>query len=88
MGMEALFTSSIPAGSGVSSSAALIVASTLAFLVVNGKLSSVTKGDLIGMSILNEKKVGVHSGGYANKQRWPICTHAFESTGWINLRLC
>jgi galactokinase len=64
VGMEALFTSNIPAGSGVSSSAALIVASTLAFLVVNGKLSSVTKGDLIGMSILNEKKVGVHSGGF------------------------
>ena len=64
VGMEALVTSNIPAGSGVSSSAALIVASTLAFLVVNGKLSSVTKGDLIGMSIQNEKKVGVHSGGF------------------------
>lgn len=63
LGMQAMFTSNIPAGSGVSSSAALIVASTLAFLVVNGKLASVTKGDLVGMSILNEKKVGVHSGG-------------------------
>lgn len=67
LGMEALFTSNIPAGSGVSSSAALIVASTLAFIVVNGKASSVTKGDLVGMSILNEKKVGVHSGGFVLK---------------------
>lgn len=58
-----LVTSTVPAGSGVSSSAALIVASTLAFLVINGKLSSVTKGDLVEMSVGNEKKVGVHSGG-------------------------
>ncbi|PVF95540.1 Galactokinase [Serendipita vermifera] len=63
IGMEALFTSTIPAGSGVSSSAALIVASTLAFLVVNNKLSTVTKGDLVGLSVGNEKKVGVNSGG-------------------------
>lgn len=58
--MDALFTSTIPAGSGVSSSAALIVASTLAFLVINEKLSSVTKGDLVSMSVGNEKKVGVN----------------------------
>ncbi|KAG8812554.1 galactokinase [Serendipita sp. 399] len=63
VGMEALFSSTIPAGSGVSSSAALIVASTLAFLVVNDKLSAITKGDLIGMSVGNEKRVGVNSGG-------------------------
>jgi galactokinase len=86
--MEALFTSNIPAGSGVSSSAALIVASTLAFLVVNGKLSSVSKGDLVGMSILNEKKVGVHSGGFVfelGPQHSIFIT--FESSEWINLRL-
>jgi galactokinase len=58
--MNALFTSTIPVASGVSSSAALIVASTLAFLVVNDKLSSITKGDLIGMSVGNEKKVGTN----------------------------
>lgn len=65
--MDALFTSTIPAGSGVSSSAALIVASTLAFLVVNDKLSSISKGDLVGMSVGNEKKVGVNSGGWVSK---------------------
>ncbi|KAG8848535.1 galactokinase [Serendipita sp. 411] len=63
VGMEALFSSTIPAGSGVSSSAALIVASTLALLVVNDKLDILTKGDLISMSVGNEKKVGVNSGG-------------------------
>jgi galactokinase len=63
IGIEALFTSTIPAGSGVSSSAALIVASTLAFLVVNHKLSTINKGDLVSMSVGNEKRVGVNSGG-------------------------
>jgi galactokinase len=61
--MDALFTSTIPPGCGVSSSAALIVATTLAFLVVNDKISSVSKGDLVGMSVGNEKRVGVNSGG-------------------------
>ena len=58
--MDSLIASTIPAASGVSSSAALIVASTLAFLVVNNKLSSITKGDLVGMSVGNEKKVGTN----------------------------
>ena len=60
VGMNSLVASTIPAASGVSSSAALIVASTLAFLVVNNKLSSITKGELIGMSVGNEKKVGTN----------------------------
>lgn len=63
VGLQALFDSTVPAGSGVSSSAALIVASTLAFLVANDKLSSITKFDLVQMSVGNEKRVGVNSGG-------------------------
>ena len=62
-GFDALISSSIPSGAGVSSSAALIVASTLAALTANDKLGSITRGDLVQMSVGNEKKVGVNSGG-------------------------
>jgi len=36
--VDLLVTGSVPAGSGLSSSAAMVVASTLAFLAVNGKV--------------------------------------------------
>ena len=44
-------------------SAAMVVASTLAFLTVNNKLDGVTKGSLVEMAMENEKRVGVNSGG-------------------------
>lgn len=59
--VDLLVTGSVPAGSGLSSSAAMVVASTLAFLAVNGKLeggNTVTKGKLVEMSMENEKRVG------------------------------
>ena len=51
----------------------MVVASTLAFLAVNGKLDDpasaasegLNKGKLVEMSMENEKRVGVNSGGYA-----------------------
>ncbi|KAF8072214.1 ribosomal protein S5 domain 2-type protein [Lyophyllum atratum] len=73
--VDLLVTGSVPAGSGLSSSAAMVVASTLAFLAVNGKLDDqpnsvtsedvhhLTKGELVKMSMENEKRVGVNSGG-------------------------
>ncbi|KAF8181269.1 Galactokinase [Pholiota molesta] len=67
--VDLLVTGSVPAGSGLSSSAAMVVASTLAFLAVNGKLadntghSSLNKGGLVQLSMKNEKRVGVNSGG-------------------------
>ncbi|TFK36667.1 Galactokinase [Crucibulum laeve] len=70
--VDLLVTGSVPAGSGLSSSAAMVVASTLAFLAVNGKLSDsataatdhqLSKGELVKMSMENEKRVGVNSGG-------------------------
>ncbi|KAG6879790.1 hypothetical protein C0992_011588 [Termitomyces sp. T32_za158] len=67
--VDLLFTGTVPAGSGLSSSAAMVVASTLAFLAVNGKLDDqsasiqLTKGDLVRIAVENEKRVGVNSGG-------------------------
>ncbi|KDR75975.1 hypothetical protein GALMADRAFT_247167 [Galerina marginata CBS 339.88] len=68
--VDLLVTGSVPAGSGLSSSAAMVVASTLAFLAVNGKLEADTKehrvlnkGGLVQLSMKNEKRVGVNSGG-------------------------
>ncbi len=42
----------------------MVVSSTLAFLAVNNKLDGITKGQLVEMSMENEKRVGVNSGGY------------------------
>ncbi|KAJ7153677.1 ribosomal protein S5 domain 2-type protein [Mycena filopes] len=64
--VDLLVTGSVPATSGLSSSAAMVVASTLAFLAVIGKLEGaekVEKGTLVKMSMENEKRVGVNSGG-------------------------
>ncbi|KAF9553974.1 galactokinase gal [Agrocybe pediades] len=67
--VDLLVTGSVPAGSGLSSSAAMVVASTLAFLAVNGKLepenaeSHLDKGTLVKLAVENEKRVGVNSGG-------------------------
>ncbi|KAF9051075.1 Galactokinase [Hymenopellis radicata] len=69
--VDLLVTGSVPAGSGLSSSAAMVVASTLAFMAVNGKLevnlgsngSKISKGDLVRLAVANEMRVGVNSGG-------------------------
>ncbi|KAF8972142.1 galactokinase gal [Flammula alnicola] len=67
--VDLLVTGSVPAGSGLSSSAAMVVASTLAFLAVNGKLEDyadhavLNKGGLVQLAMKNEKRVGVNSGG-------------------------
>lgn len=55
----------MPLGGGLSSSAALVVASTLAFLAVEDRLESITQGQLVELCMENEKRVGVNSGGYA-----------------------
>lgn len=61
--VDMLVSGAVPAGSGLSSSAALVVASTLSFLAVNNKLDGITKGNLVEIAVANEKRVGVNSGG-------------------------
>ncbi|KAG8864935.1 galactokinase [Tulasnella sp. 330] len=53
----------VPLGGGLSSSAALVVASTLAFLAAENKLGAITQGQLVELCMENEKRVGVNSGG-------------------------
>jgi galactokinase len=61
--VDLLVTGSVPPGSGLSSSAAMVVASTLSFLAANDKLQGLSKGDLVRMAVVNERRVGVNSGG-------------------------
>lgn len=60
---DLLVTGSVPAGSGLSSSAAMVVASSLSFLVMNNRLEGLTKRALVEMAMKNERRVGVNSGG-------------------------
>ncbi|KAF9220410.1 galactokinase gal [Gyrodon lividus] len=65
--VDLLVTGTVPPGSGLSSSAAMVVSSTLAFLAINGILEdpdiAPTKGALVEIAVENEKRVGVNSGG-------------------------
>lgn len=62
--MDMLVTGTVPAGSGLSSSAAMVVSSTLAFVAVNEILEhpsiAPTKGALVEMAVENEKRVGTY----------------------------
>ncbi|KAG1729864.1 ribosomal protein S5 domain 2-type protein [Suillus paluster] len=64
--VDILVTGTVPPGSGLSSSAAMVVSSTLAFLAANGIFdgeNAPTKGELVNIAMENERRVGVNSGG-------------------------
>ncbi|KAL8815164.1 MAG: hypothetical protein Q9223_005674 [Gallowayella weberi] len=60
--MEILVDGNVPAGGGLSSSAAFVCASALAVLRANGK-EDVKKKELVELAIVSERAVGVNSGG-------------------------
>ena len=62
VGMSVLVDGTVPAGGGLSSSAALVCASALSVLYANG-VSDVTKRALTELAIVSERSVGVNSGG-------------------------
>ena len=62
IGMKVLVDGSVPAGGGLSSSAAFVCASALAALRANGQ-KNVSKKDLVELAIVSERAVGVNSGG-------------------------
>ena len=61
-GMQVLVDGTVPAGGGLSSSAAFVCASALAVLRANGQ-DQVMKRQLVEMAIVSERSVGVNSGG-------------------------
>jgi galactokinase len=60
--MQVLMDGTVPAGGGLSSSAAFVSASALAVMVANGE-TNVDKKDLTEVAIVSERAVGVNSGG-------------------------
>ncbi|KAH8912629.1 Galactokinase [Coniochaeta sp. PMI_546] len=60
--MQILMHGTVPAGGGLSSSAAFVTASALAVLVANGE-RDVDKTELTELAIVSERAVGVNSGG-------------------------
>lgn len=61
-GMDLLVDGSVPAGGGLSSSAAFVCASALAVMRANGE-EVVDKTELVELAIVSERAVGVNSGG-------------------------
>lgn len=60
--MEILVDGNVPPGGGISSSAAFVCASALAVMKANKH--NVSKQDLLDLSVVSERAVGVYSGGY------------------------
>ncbi|KAL8732906.1 MAG: hypothetical protein Q9166_002507 [cf. Caloplaca sp. 2 TL-2023] len=60
--MQILVDGNVPAGGGLSSSAAFVCASAMAVLRANGK-EHVQKKELVELAIVSERAVGVNSGG-------------------------
>ncbi|KAG9768131.1 Galactokinase, partial [Aureobasidium melanogenum] len=60
-GMELLVDGNVPAGGGLSSSAAFVCASALAVMAANNQ--DISKQDLLDLAIVSERAVGVFSGG-------------------------
>lgn len=62
VGMDIIVDGSVPAGGGLSSSAAFVCASALAVLKANGE-DVIDKTELTELAIVSERAVGVNSGG-------------------------
>ncbi|KAK4173120.1 ribosomal protein S5 domain 2-type protein [Triangularia setosa] len=60
--MQILMDGTVPAGGGLSSSAAFVSSSALAVMVANGE-KTVDKTELTELAIVSERAVGVNSGG-------------------------
>ncbi|WVF71975.1 hypothetical protein IAT40_006785 [Kwoniella sp. CBS 6097] len=62
-GMEIMVSGTVPPGSGLSSSAAMVVGSVLTFLVANDLEKGKTKAEVVGLAIAAEHRMGLRTGG-------------------------
>lgn len=60
--MDVMMDGTVPAGGGLSSSAAFVCASALAVMRASGEIS-VDKTELVELAVVSERAVGVNSGG-------------------------
>lgn len=85
VGMKVLVDGTVPAGGGLSSSAAFVCASALAALRANGE-EKVSKKDLVELAIVSERSVGVNSGGMDQSASvFSIRGNALSVTFWPEL---
>ena len=61
--LSVLVDGTVPAGGGLSSSAAFVCASALAVLYAHDSTRSISKKELVELAIVSERSVGVNSGG-------------------------
>lgn len=85
--LDLLCDGNVPAGGGLSSSAAMVIASSIATLQALNQLENVTRTSMTEIAIVSERLVGVNSGGCASPSllytRWP---HERLRIAWIRQR--
>lgn len=71
--LNLLVTGSVPAGSGLSSSAAMTTASVIVSLFATGRLDQVRRREITNCAIVSERWVGVNSGGMDQSASVRLC---------------
>ncbi|KAG4222334.1 hypothetical protein PC116_g29192 [Phytophthora cactorum] len=88
--MQVLMDGTVPAGGGLSSSAAFVSASALAVMIANGE-RDVDKKALTEVAIVSERAVGVNSGGmaaaYLNAKLCPKGTELPKDAGPLGVSI-
>lgn len=80
--LDLLCDGNVPAGGGLSSSAAMVIASSLACLQALGELERVSRTAMTEIAIVSERLVGVNSGGCAVLTSLPVVSLKGR-TAWI-----
>ncbi|WVF71062.1 galactokinase [Kwoniella sp. CBS 6097] len=63
MDMNIMVSGNVPSGAGLSSSAAFVVGTILAFLVAHGLQETVSRTEIVDIAMASEHRLGLNSGG-------------------------